>query len=108
MSHLLREPERTLEVALFAAPGRPRAPPPGTPPTEAGERLRIGLGSASDAIDAAIAEVARRAGEVRLSALSTFSELWPVPRLGRLRAALPELRFPLTTETRKVDPPAEP
>ena len=103
VSHLLRELERTLGVALFAAPGRP-----GAPLTEAGERLRAGLGSAFDGIDAAVAEAVRRSGEVRVSALSTFSELWLVPRLGRLRSALPELRLLLAAETRMVDLATEP
>src|SRR5215203_3476439 len=81
VSHLIHELERTLDVALFAAPGRP-----GAALTDAGERLRRGLGSAFGAIDAAVAETVRHTGEVRVSALSTFSELWLVPRLGRLRA----------------------
>ena len=82
VSHLIHELERTLDVALLAAPGRP-----GAARTEAGERLRRGIGGAFGAIDAAVADAVRRTGEVRVSALSTFSELWLMPRLGRLQAA---------------------
>ena len=103
VSHLIHELERTLDVALLAAPGRP-----GAALTEAGERLRRGIDGAFGAIDAAVADAVRRTGEVRVSALSTFSELWLMPRLGRLQAARPEMRLLLATETRVADLATEP
>ena len=36
--------------------------------------------------------------KVQVSALCTFCELWPMPRLGRLRASRPELRLLLAVE----------
>ena len=102
VSHVLRELERTLGVALFAGQG-PRAPL-----SEAGERLRRGLGNVFEVIDAAVAEATRHAGEVRVSALYTFSTLWLIPRLGRFHAAYPGTRLLLATDTRPVDLAAEP
>ena len=102
VSHILHELERTLGVALFAGQG-PRAPL-----SEAGERLRRGLGNAFEVIEAAVAEATRHAGEVRVSALATFSTLWLIPRLGRFHATHPETRLLLATDTRAVDLAAEP
>jgi LysR family glycine cleavage system transcriptional activator len=102
VSHLLRELELTLGVTLFAWRG------PGAPLSEAGERLRHGIGNAFDAIDSAVDGLTRHAGEVRVSALSTFSALWLVPRLGRLRTARPNTRLLIATDTRRVDLAAEP
>lgn len=102
VSHVLRELERTLGVALFAGHG-PRASL-----SEAGERLRRGLGNSFEVIDGAVAEATRQAGEVRVSALSTFSTLWLIPRLGRFHAAHPATRLLLATDTRPVDLDAEP
>src|SRR5690348_1840245 len=102
VSHVLRELERTLGAALFAGRGA-RAPL-----SEAGERLRRGLGNAFEVIDTAVADTTRHAGEVRVSALSTFSTLWLIPRLGRFHAAHPKTRLLIATDTRPVDLTAEP
>jgi LysR family glycine cleavage system transcriptional activator len=102
VSHLLRELELTLNVALFAGRG------PGGPLSEQGERLRAGIGNAFEVIDAAVSELGRRVGEVRITTLSTFSGLWLVPRLERLRAAQPDIRLLIATDTRSANLAAEP
>lgn len=103
VSHLLRELEAGLGVALFRRdPGR------GAALTEAGARLRAGIGDAFDGIERAVAELGRHGAEVRVSTLSTFATLWLVPRLPRLQAAVPGLRVLVATETRPVDLAAEP
>src|SRR3712207_4844000 len=102
VSHLLHGLERTPGVALFAGPHA------GAPLSEAGQRLRLGLGNAFETIDAAVAELVRREGEGRVSLPYTLSTFWPVPRLGRFRAARPGTHLLLATETRRVDLATEP
>lgn len=102
VSHLLRELEASLDVALFQ-PGTRRADL-----TEAGMQLRTGIGDAFDTIDRAVAELGRRESEVRVTTLSTFATLWLVPRLARLQAIEPRLRVLIATGTRPVDLLAEP
>jgi len=102
VSHLLRDLEAALGFALFAGRG------PGAALTEPGERLAGRLAGAFDAIDLAVAEARHRSGDVRVSALTSFSTLWLVPRLPRLQARHPELRLLLATGTRPVDLAAEP
>src|SRR5918998_3779593 len=102
VSHLLHELERTLGAAPFA--GRQAAPPL----SEAGQRLCLGLGSAFEVIDAAVAELVRRDGEVRVSLPYAFSSFWLVPPLERFRTARPGTHLLLATETRRVDLATEP
>jgi LysR family glycine cleavage system transcriptional activator len=102
VSHLLRGLEGALGVALFA--GRHA----GEPLSEAGERLRRGLGGAFEAIDSAVAEMMRHEGEVRVSVPYAFSTFWLVPRLERFRAARPGTHLLLAAETRRVDLASEP
>ncbi|MEN0075294.1 MAG: LysR substrate-binding domain-containing protein [Paracraurococcus sp.] len=102
VSHLLRELETALAVVLFQPASRR------TVLTEAGERLRAGLGDAFDIIDRAVAELHRSSGEVRVSTLSSFATLWLVPRLAKLQASHPGLRVLIATGTRVVDLAAEP
>jgi DNA-binding transcriptional LysR family regulator/class 3 adenylate cyclase len=101
-SYLLRELEQTLGLSLFAGDGPP------APLSEAGERLLRGLGDVFERIELAVAEATRRENDLRVSALSTFSSLWLVPRLGRFQAAHPDTRLLLSTTTRPVDLAAEP
>lgn len=102
VSHLMRDLEATLGFALFAGRG------PGAPLTEPAARLAARLGGAFESIDRAVAEARHRSGDVRVSALSSFSTLWLVPRLGRFQATHPAVRLLLATGTRPVDLGAEP
>ena len=102
ISHLLRGLESDLGFGLFSGRG------PGAPLSEPGARLARRVGSAFEAIDMAVAEARHRSGDVRVSALTSFSTLWLVPRLPRLQARLPNLRLLLATGTRPVDLATEP
>ena len=102
VSHLLRELEQTLSVTLFASPR------PNGRLTEAGEELGRRLVTAFDMIDLAVTEARYQAGDVRVSALSSFLTLWLVPRLTGFQSRYPDTRLLLTTGTRPVDLAAEP
>ena len=102
VSHLLRDLEAALGFALFAGRGS------GAVLSEPGARLARRLGGAFDAIDLAVDEARHRSGDVRVSALTSFSTLWLVPRLARLQARHPDVRLLLATGTRPVDLAAEP
>ena len=102
VSHLLRHLEAALGFALFAGRG------PGAPLSEQGARLARRLGGAFEAIDLAVDEARHRSGDVRVSALTSFSTLWLVPRLPRLQARHPDMRLLLATGMRPVDLAAEP
>ncbi|MDR3532154.1 MAG: LysR substrate-binding domain-containing protein [Rhodopila sp.] len=102
VSHLLRELEQSLAVSLFITRG------PHARLTEAGERLGGRLISAFDTINAAITDARHQAGDVRVSALSSFLTLWLVPRLTGFQSRYPETRLLLSTGTRPVDLSAEP
>jgi len=101
-SHLRQELGRAVGVEVFAGEG------PRSPLSEAGERLLRERGNYFEVIEAAVAEATRHAGEVRVSALATFSTLWLIPRLGRFHATHPETRLLLATDTRAVDLATEP
>jgi LysR family glycine cleavage system transcriptional activator len=102
VSHLLRELEQSLALTLFITRG------PHARLTETGEKLGRRLITAFDGIDAALTEARHRAGDVRVSALSSFLTLWLVPRLGGFQSRHPETRLLLSTGTRPVDLSAEP
>jgi LysR family glycine cleavage system transcriptional activator len=102
VSHLLRDLEAALGFALFSNRG------PGASLSEPGARLARRLGGAFDAIDLAVDEARHRSGDVRVSALTSFSTLWLVPRLPRLQARHPDMRLLLATGMRPVDLAAEP
>lgn len=102
VSHLLHELERSLAMTLFVTRG-PRARL-----TDAGEKLGQRLATAFDTIDAAIAEAHHRAGDVRVSALSSFLTLWLVPRLTGFQSRHPDTRLLLSTGMRPVDLENEP
>lgn len=102
VSHLLRTLEQALSVTLFASRG------PQIRFTEAGAALGRRLTDAFDAIDRAVAEVRHQAGDVRVSALSSFLTLWLVPRLTGFQGRHPDARLLLSTGTRPVDLHAEP
>lgn len=102
VSHLLRQLEETLGVPLFAARS------PQIRLTEAGEALGRRLAAGFDAIDAAVAEARHRAGDVRVTTLSSFLTLWLMPRLTGFQALNPGIRLLLSTSMRPVDLQAEP
>jgi LysR family glycine cleavage system transcriptional activator len=99
VSHLLRELEQSLAINLMAGKGRL---------TETGETLGRRLAAGFDAIDAAVTEACHQAGDVRVSALSSFLTLWLVPRLGGFQSRHPDTRLLLSTGLRPVDLAAEP
>jgi len=102
VSHLLRDLEAALGFALFSGRG------PAAQLSEQGARLARRLGGAFEAIDLAVAEACYRSGDVRVSALASFSTLWLVPRLARFQAQHPHVRLLLATGMRPVDLAAEP
>ena len=99
VSHLLRDLEQTLSLTLFTSNARL---------TETGERLGQRLIAAFDTIDAAIAEAKHQAGDIRVSALSSFLTLWLVPRLSGFQRTHPDTRLLFSTGIRPVDLAAEP
>jgi LysR family glycine cleavage system transcriptional activator len=99
---LLRELERALALTLFVTRG------PNARPTEAGDKLGRRLITAFDTIDTALIEARHQAGDVRVSALSSFLTLWLVPRLTGFQSRHPDTRLFLSTGTRPVDLSAEP
>jgi LysR family glycine cleavage system transcriptional activator len=102
VSHLLRELETSVAATLFITNG-PRAAV-----TEAGDRLGRRLIAAFDAIETAITEARHQAGDVRVSALSSFLTLWLVPRLSGFQSRHPDIRLLLSTGIKPVDLSAEP
>ena len=78
VSHLLRELEQTLATTLFVGKGRL---------SETGEKLGRRLITAFDTIGTALTEAKHQAGDVRVSALSSFLTLWLVPRLTGFQSA---------------------
>jgi LysR family transcriptional regulator, glycine cleavage system transcriptional activator len=102
VSHLLRELEQSLSLTLFITRG------PNARLTDTGEKLGRRLMTAFDAIDFAITEARHQAGDVRVSALSSFLTLWLVPRLGGFQSRHPNSRLLFATGIRPVDLSAEP
>jgi LysR family glycine cleavage system transcriptional activator len=102
VSHLLRELEQSLALTLFITRG------PHVRLTETGDKLGRRLITAFDTIDAALTEARHQAGDVRVSALSSFLTLWLVPRLSGFQSRHPATRLLLSTGTRPVDLSAEP
>lgn len=102
VSHLLRELEQTLAMTLFITRG------PHARLTETGQQLGRRLVSAFDSIDAALTEARHQAGDVRVSALSSFLTLWLVPRLTGFQSRFKDTRLLLSTGMRPVDLATEP
>lgn len=102
VSHLLRELEQALAMTLFVTRG------PHARLTKTGERLGRRLIFAFDSIDAALTEATHQAGDVRVSALSSFLTLWLVPRLTGFQSRYKDTRLLLSTGMRPVDLSAEP
>ena len=96
VSHLVRQLERRLGVALFTRKGR------GLTLTADGERLAA-VGPALSTIDDALSGFVRRGAELRISPLSSFAVHWLIPRLSRFQARHPDIELLLSTSTRIVD-----
>ena len=102
VSHLLRELEQSLAMTLLITRG------PQTRLTEAGQTLAQRLIPAFDTIDAAVINARHQAGDIRVSALSSFLTLWLVPRLTGFQSRHPDIRLLFSTGMRPVDLSAEP
>jgi Bacterial regulatory helix-turn-helix protein, lysR family len=92
-SHLLWDLEAALGFSLFVGRGS------GAPLSEQRARLARRLGGAFETIEMAGDEARHRSGDVRVSALTSFSTLWLVPRLPRLQARRPDMRLFRVDET---------
>ena len=101
VSHLVRQLERRLGVALFTRKGR------GLTLTPDGERLAAAVGPALMTINDALNGFMRRGAELRISLLSSFAVHWLIPRLSRFQAQHSEIELLLSTSTRIVDLTAE-
>ncbi|MDB6083263.1 MAG: transcriptional regulator [Gammaproteobacteria bacterium] len=97
VSHLIRQLERRVAVALFSRAGR------GLKLTGDGERLAGAVIPALAAISDALRGFSRRGTELRISTLSTFAVRWLIPRLSRFQSKYPDIEIFLSTSTRAVD-----
>ncbi len=97
LSHLIRQLERRVGVALFARAGR------GLKLTAEGDQLASAVLPALATISDALGAFARRGTELRISTLSTFAVRWLIPRLGRFQSLHPDIEIFLSTSTRTVD-----
>lgn len=97
VSHLLRQLERRLGVALFTRKGR------GLALTPDGERLAAAVSPALAMIHDALGSFMRRGAELRISTLSSFAVHWLIPRLGRFQGRHADIELLLSTSTRLVD-----
>jgi DNA-binding transcriptional LysR family regulator len=97
ISHLVRQLERRLGVALFMRKGR------GLALTPDGERLAAAVGPALTTIADALSVFVRQGAELRISTLSSFAVHWLIPRLSRFQARHADIELLLSTSTRVVD-----
>lgn len=100
VSRQIKALEEHLGVALFVKEGR------GIKLTDAGVRLRDASFEAFDRLRGACAELARDAEEAPfvLGCSGSLLARWFIPRLGRLKADLPELRLHLSAGEGDLDP----
>ena len=97
LSHLVRQLERRVGVALFVRSGR------GLKLTTDGEQLAAAVVPALATISEALSGFARRGTELRISTVSTFAVRWLIPRLSRFQSRYPDVELFLSTSTRAVD-----
>lgn len=100
VSRQLKVLEEHLGVALFVKDGR------GIKLTDAGVRLRDASGEAFDRLRSVCAELSRDVSEAPfvLGCSGSLLARWFIPRLGRLKADLPELRLHLSAGEGDLDP----
>lgn len=101
VSHLIAALDAELGGTLFEDRRRARLSP-------RGRRLVESLEPAFQSIEHAVGRFRAQRAAIRVSTLSSFAVLWLIPRLGRLRARLPEVDILISTDTRPVDLAAEP
>jgi LysR family transcriptional regulator, glycine cleavage system transcriptional activator len=99
ISHQIRALEDLLGVKLF------RRLPRGLVLTEEAQRYLPAVRDAFDRIDAATEQLAAvsASGALTVSVLPSFGAKWLVPRLGRFRAAHPEIDLRISTSSHLVD-----
>ena len=99
ISHQIKGLEERLGVRLF------RRLPRGLVLTEEGQRYLPPVREAFDRIAAATARLttAGAGGSLTVSALPSFAAKWLVPRLGRFRAAHPDLDLRISASSQLVD-----
>ncbi|KHL73310.1 LysR family transcriptional regulator [Pseudomonas putida] len=100
VSRQIKVLEEHLGVALFVKDGR------GIKLTDAGVRLREASGEAFDRLRSVCAELSRDVSEAPfvLGCSGSLLARWFIPRLGRLKADLPELRLHLSAGEGDLDP----
>ncbi|PYC23788.1 LysR family transcriptional regulator [Pseudomonas mosselii] len=100
VSRQIKVLEEHLGVALFVKDGR------GVKLTDAGVRLRDASFEAFDRLRSVCAELSRDANEAPfvLGCSGSLLARWFIPRLGRLKADLPELRLHLSAGEGDLDP----
>ncbi len=100
VSRQLKVLEEHLGVVLFVKDGR------GIKLTDAGVRLRDASGEAFDRLRSVCAELSRDVSEAPfvLGCSGSLLARWFIPRLGRLKADLPELRLHLSAGEGDLDP----
>lgn len=100
VSRQLKVLEEHLGVALFVKDGR------GIKLTDAGVRLREASSDAFDRLRSVCAELSRDVSEAPfvLGCSGSLLARWFIPRLGRLKADLPELRLHLSAGEGDLDP----
>ncbi|WP_416466123.1 LysR family transcriptional regulator [Pseudomonas sp. LFS044] len=100
VSRQIKVLEEHLGVALFVKDGR------GIKLTDAGTRLRDASGEAFDRLRSVCSELSRDVSEAPfvLGCSGSLLARWFIPRLGRLKADLPELRLHLSAGEGDFDP----
>ena len=100
VSRQIKVLEEHLGVALFVKDGR------GIKLTDAGVRLRDASGEAFDRLRSVCTELSRDVSEAPfvLGCSGSLLARWFIPRLGRLKADLPELRLHLSAGEGDLDP----
>jgi LysR family glycine cleavage system transcriptional activator len=95
VSHLLRQLEKTLGVSLFESGGRRLRP------TEAGERLALGLRDGFLRIHAAVEHVSshRRSRRINLACMPSVAIRWLVPKMIAFRQLHPDIHMRLHYST---------
>lgn len=101
VSHMIAALDAELGGTLFEDRRRARLSP-------RAERLVDSLEPAFQAIAHAVGQYRAQRASIRVSTLSSFAVLWLIPRLGRLRARLPDVDILVSTDLRPVDLNAEP